>query len=383
MGPDAKRKLKSRLAALPDEPGVYLFLDDAGVVHYVGKSKSLRKRVRSYFRKSGKGDGRAFFEDIVAETVDLEIIVTDTEKEALILENNLIKKHRPRHNLVFRDDKSFLCLRITTSEEFPRIHPVRRIKRDGARYFGPFASASALRETLSLIRQRFPLRTCTPSFFSNRSRPCIRYEIHQCVAPCCSRISVEDYGALVHETILFLEGKIPELLKTLASRMRKEADALNFEEAARLRDAAGAVRKTLEKQNVMAHDLGDRDVVGLYREGEDLALAVLFVREGRVVGSSAQTHPGFLTDPEALATFIMQFYSGERRPPPTLLLPLPLPDAPLLEEILGESRGGAVKIAVPRRGPKRALLAMAGKNAAYALAHSDRASRRRAAALEA
>ncbi|MHC4597804.1 MAG: excinuclease ABC subunit UvrC, partial [Planctomycetota bacterium] len=382
MAPSKKPRLEKGLKSLPDEPGVYRFLDRNGDVLYVGKAKNLKKRVRSYFRPSGKGDGRTFFEDIVGETVDLRVIVTDTEKEALLLENNLIKKHRPRYNLVFRDDKSFLSLRLTVSETFPRIHAVRRIRRDGARYFGPFASASALRETLSLVRTRFPLRTCSPSFFANRSRPCIRYEIRQCTGPCCGRISEANYRAVVREATLFLEGKIPELLKTLRGRMMKEADTLNFEEAARLRDAARAVEKTLEKQHVEAPDLEDRDVFGLYRAGEDLALAILFVREGRVVGSSGQAHPGFPRDEEAIAATLMQFYSGERRPPPSILVPLRPPNAEVLEEVLSERRGGPVKLAAPKRGPKRALLAMAGKNAAYTLAHSDRSARRRALGLE-
>jgi excinuclease ABC subunit C len=374
--------LKRKLAALPDEPGVYLFLDEEGGVHYVGKAKSLRKRARSYFQRSGGGDGRVFFENIVDETVDLRFIVTANEKEALILENNLITEHRPRYNIDFRDDKSYLCLRLTVREDFPRLHAVRKVRKDGARYFGPFASASALRETLEFVKTRFPLRTCSAAFFANRSRPCIRHEIGHCSAPCCDRITREQYRALVRETILFLEGKVPQLVRALRARMEEEAERLHFEEAARLRDTAAAVEKTVAEQRVFSHDLEDRDVFGLYREGEDLALAVLFVREGRVVGSTGRVHPGLPSDAEALATALMQFYTGNRAPPPAVLVPVPIPETEALEEILEEKRGGPVRVRVPKRGPKRALVAMAGKNASYALVHSDRSLRRRARALE-
>ncbi|MHC5040033.1 MAG: excinuclease ABC subunit UvrC [Planctomycetota bacterium] len=379
---ERKKPLQEKLAALPHEPGVYLFIDDAKSVLYVGKAKDLRKRVRSYFTRSRSGDGRVFFPNIVEETVDLEVIVTDTEKEALILENSLILRHRPRYNIDFRDDKAYLSVRLTWKEPFPRLHPVRKIRRDGARYFGPYASASALRETLNLVKSRFPLRTCSPAFFANRSRPCIRYEMEQCRGPCCNRIDEATYRAVVKEAILFLEGKFPELTDALRTRMKEAADALNFEEAARLRDAAEAVEKTVQAQKVVSHDPEDLDVFGLYREGEELALAVLFVRGGRVVGSEGQTHPGVPENDEALASGLMGFYGGERMIPPTLLLPEDLSDRELLEEILSEKRSARVRILVPKRGPRRALVAMAGKNAAYALAHSDRFLRKRARAME-
>jgi excinuclease ABC subunit C len=373
---------QEKLASLPSSPGVYLFVDGEGDVIYVGKAKQLRRRVRSYFTRSGGGDGRTFFPNIVEETEDLECIVTDNEKEALILENILIKKHRPRYNLVFRDDKSYLKLRLTVRDPFPRLHPVRKVRRDGARYFGPFSSASALRETLALLQTRFPLRNCTDSQFANRSRPCIRHEIRQCSAPCCDRVSRDTYGSMVREAVLFLEGKIPQLVKTLRDRMNREADALRFEEAARLRDASEAVEKTLTEQKVVSYDLQDRDVFGLYREGGDMALAVLFVREGNVVGSTGASYQGFPTDEEALSASIMQFYAAENPPPPTVLVPVELPDAELLAEVLAERRGGAVHLTTPKRGQKRALIAMAGKNASLVLAHSDRSLQRRARAIE-
>ncbi len=380
MDENLRETLEKSLDALPRETGVYLFTDAGGDVLYVGKAKDLRRRVRSYFTPSA-GEGRVYAQEIRQETRDVRFIVTDNEKEALLLESNLIKKHRPPYNLDLRDDKNYLCLRLTVKDEFPRLHAVRKIRKDGARYFGPFASASALRETLRFVASRFPLRRCGHATFRNRTRPCLRHEIGQCTAPCSGRINRDDYARVVREATLFLEGKIPELAEEIRDRMKKEAEDLRFEEAAALRDLAGAVEKTLVKQNVVSHDLEDRDVFGTYREGGDLGLAVLFVRDGKVVDSKRWTHPVAAEDEDVLPAALVQFYEN-RTPPPTVLLPKPLEDEAPLADILTERRGAAVRIASPRRGPKRALVALAGKNASHALARSDRALKRNAEAME-
>lgn len=375
------QSLQDALKTLPADPGVYLFLDAKGGVLYIGKAKNLKKRVRSYFQRSA-GDGRVHFHSIVEETADCRVIVTANEKEALLLEHTLIGEHRPRYNVDWRDDKSYLSLRLTAKETFPRLHPVRKVRRDGARYFGPFSSAAALRETLNLMRSRFPLRTCRPANFRNRTRPCLRFEMGHCAGPCCGRIDEAAYGRIVREAVLLLEGRIPQLKAELRRRMEEEAEGLRFEEAARLRDVLRALEKTTTPQEVVSLGGEDRDAFGLYREGSDLAVAVLFVREGKVVGSESRTPAGFPTDEEALATAVLTLYGTERVAPPEILLPVPLPDASPLEEILGERRGKRVHLRVPARGHGRALVAMAGRNAAQALARSDRSRRKAAEGME-
>ena len=266
-----------KLTNLPSRPGVYLMRDKAGKVIYVGKAKDLRARVRSYFNRS---DGRSQIEFLVRRVEDLETLVTSNDKEALILENNLIKQYKPRYNIRLKDDKSYLSIKVTIQDPWPRIFTTRKIVKDGSRYFGPFSSAVAARETVDIIEKHFLLRNCTDHNFKNRSRPCLQYEIKRCLAPCVLAVDPEEYREQVRQASLFIEGRQHELLAELRQRMAAKAEAMEFESAAKIRDQIQAVEKTLEKQRMVSHWGADQDIFGLYREGGYIEAQVLFVRQG-------------------------------------------------------------------------------------------------------
>jgi excinuclease ABC subunit C len=247
---------------LPSRPGVYLMRDAAGKVIYVGKAKDLRARVRSYFNRS---DGRSQIEFLLRRVGDLETLVTSNDKEALILENNLIKQYKPRYNIRLKDDKSYLSIKVTIRDVWPRIFTTRKIVKDGSRYFGPFSSAVAARETVDIIEKHFLLRNCTDHNFKNRSRPCLQYEIKRCLAPCVLAVDPEEYREQVRQASLFIEGRQHELLAELRQRMAVKAEAMEFESAAKIRDQIQAVEKTLEKQRMVSHWGADQDIFGLYR----------------------------------------------------------------------------------------------------------------------
>ena len=261
---------------LPSRPGVYLMRDAAGKVIYVGKAKDLRARVRSYFNRS---DGRSQIEFLLRRVGDLETLVTSNDKEALILENNLIKQYKPRYNIRLKDDKSYLSIKVTIRDVWPRIFTTRKIVKDGSRYFGPFSSAVAARETVDIIEKHFLLRNCTDHNFKNRSRPCLQYEIKRCLAPCVLAVDPEEYREQVRQVSLFIEGRQHELLAELRQRMAVKAEAMEFESAAKIRDQIQAVEKTLEKQRMVSHWGADQDIFGLYREGGYIEAQVLFVRQ--------------------------------------------------------------------------------------------------------
>ena len=366
-------KLRRKLDRLPRTPGVYRFLDAKGKVIYIGKAKSLRARVRSYF--TGGDDGRMFYHLIVRKTHDLDFFVTGNEKEALLLECNLIKKDRPRLNIILRDDKTYLSLKVTMEESFPRVVVVRRVKKDGGRYFGPYASASAVRKTLKMVRRTFPLRTCSNANFRNRTRPCIQYEIHRCGAPCVDLQTEAEYGKIVDEMVLFLRGKNTTVLDRLRKRMDAAASALEFEAAARLRDQIRDLEKTVEGQRVSRADLLDRDVFGVSREEDALAVEAVFIREGKIVASRSYPLKTRMPTDDVLNSFLGQFYGPEREVPKEVLFPVAVEDRPTLEKILTERRGSQVRIFTPRRGDKRALLDLAAKNAEMALHRSSREER--------
>ena len=356
--------LRQKIDGLPAEPGCYLMKDRRGEVVYVGKASSLRARVRSYFQPSSS-DERAFVPLLDGLLGDLEVVVTCTEKEAVLLESTLIKQHLPRFNVVLRDDKDFIVLRIDSVHPYPRIE-VRRARereKDGARYFGPYSSASSIRETLRIVNRHFRLRTCTDKVFAARRRPCILYQIHRCPAPCVYDVPAEEYRRSVDDAIAFLEGRETDLVQRLRSRMEEDAAALRFEEAALLRDQLVAVERSLEKQRVHMGDLGDRDVVGLHREGSDLAVQVLAMREGRLVDSQALffRHQEF-PDEEALATFLTLFYD-RGPPPPEVLVPIEPDGSAALAEVLSDRRGARVALVTPQRGAKADLLDVAERNA--------------------
>jgi excinuclease ABC subunit C len=366
--------LEIDLKKFPTAPGVYLMKGAQGEVLYVGKAKQLRNRLRGYF--SAAGDGRTHIRFLMNRVSGIETIITDTEKEALILENTLIKKYRPRYNINLRDDKTYVSLRIDLREDFPTFQVVRRVRKDGARYFGPYSSSSAVRETLKLIYRIFPLRHHPLETCRRRSRPCLYHQIGQCSAPCHKLIDGADYQRLVDGAIALLSGKEREVLDTLRQRMKLVAEALDFEEAARLRDQIRAIEETTEQQNVVATGGGDQDVVGLHREGGEVEVAVLFVREGKMIGRRSYNLEWRLAEEELLSSFLQEFYGREVFIPERLLLPLAIDDADTLADWLGERKGKKVHIVVPERGAGRQLVDLARRNALESF--RERGSRREA-----
>jgi excinuclease ABC subunit C len=350
-----------KIANLPPRSGVYLMRDERGKVIYVGKAKDLRARVRAYFSNP---DGRCQIEFLVRKVADIETLVTTNDKEALILENNLIKQYRPRYNIRLKDDKSYLSIKVTTQHEWPRIFATRKIVKDGNRYFGPFSSAVAARETLDIIEKHFLLRNCTEYNFKNRSRPCLQYQIKRCLAPCVLPVSQPDYREQVRQAILFIEGKQNELLTELKQRMDEKAEALEFEAAAKIRDQIQAVEKTLEKQRMVSHWGSDQDVFGLYREGGFIEVQVLFVRQGKLTGSQSYSLEDLeFPDEEVMGALLTQFYQGHRFIPDEILLPVELDDREVREEYLRDHKGKRVSILSPQRGDRSELVEMAGQNA--------------------
>jgi len=358
-------ELRNKLDALPPQPGVYLMKDKAGEVVYVGKAASLRARVNQYFqpRSSDERSFIPFLEDLLG---DLEVMITPSEKDALLLENELIKKHRPRFNVKLRDDKNFISLRLSRTHPYPRLEVVRRIRKDGARYFGPYASASAIRETLAIVNRHFQLRTCTDQVMANRRRPCLQYQIKRCPAPCVYSVPEEEYQRSVEEVALFLEGKADELQGQLTSRMNDASSKLQFERAAQLRDQRRAIERSLEKQRTVLADTADQDVLGFYREGGLLEVQLLFFRGGRLSGgrSFSFKKQEFPTE-ELVMSFLDQYYESGALIPKELVLPISLPDAGAREALLSDRKGERVRILVPERGEKARLLEMAAENARH------------------
>ncbi|MFO0597052.1 MAG: excinuclease ABC subunit UvrC [Myxococcaceae bacterium] len=352
--------LDDKIDALPNQPGVYLMKDRAGRIIYVGKAVNLRNRVKSYFNR-GSSDSRAFVQLLDRVLGDLETVVVRTEKEALLLENELIKKHRPRFNIQLRDDKQYLCLRLDTSHPFPRLETVRRPKKDKARYFGPYSSAASIRETLRVVNRFFQLRTCTDHVLETRKRPCLLYQIGRCPAPCVYPVPPETYRANVDAVVLFLEGRSGPLVENLRERMKAAAKKLEFEEAARLRDQVIALERSLERQTIATTDSIDQDVFGLYREADRICIYILYVRGGRITGGRALHSTSDFPDGELVTSLVNQYYADENFVPREVLVPSGEVDA--LSELLTELRGGTVKVLVPQRGDKVELLALAQRNA--------------------
>ncbi|MGA9521733.1 MAG: excinuclease ABC subunit UvrC [Myxococcaceae bacterium] len=363
--------LQDKIANLPTEPGVYLMKDRSDEIIYVGKAVNLRNRVRSYFDRGG--DTRAFVPLLERILGDIETVVVTNEKEALLLENELIKKHQPRFNVKLRDDKNFICLRLDMREDYPRLEVVRRIEKDGALYFGPYSSASSIRETLRIINRYFQLRTCSDHVLHNRKRPCLLHQIGRCPAPCVYEVPREDYHRSAQEAVLFLEGKANELVARIKLRMQEAAKVLRFEEAARLRDQLRAIERSLERQHVAVGDLIDQDVFGLYREGDRLLIYVLYVRHGRITGGQAFPFSGQeFPDEELIGSFVNLYYGNGNFVPKEVLLPLKPEGIEGLEELLTETRGDRVRIMVPQRGDKTDLVRMATRNAEQSFAERKR-----------
>ncbi len=349
----------SFLSTISHGPGVYQMLGKREVL-YVGKAIDLRKRLAQYAHYSGSAHSKTAV--MLSHVRRVETILTTTEKEALILEASLIKKHRPRYNVILRDDKNYPLIKVTIKDEWPRVVVTRRRTRDGSRYFGPFASTSGMRTTLKLLFSMFPLRRCKT--VRERKRPCLNYQMGRCLAPCAGLVAKETYRAMVNEALLFLEGKNKQVLSGLERKMAQAAKELAFEQAAAYRDQIKGLQRTLEHQVVAADHALDQDVFGLARHGASVGLALLFIRAGLVSGS--QTF--FVADPigedgRILTETIMQYYSSRRQPPRELLLPLTIDDEQLVHEQLVELREGPVTFRTPKRGKRMQLMQMATANA--------------------
>ncbi|HHD62961.1 MAG TPA: excinuclease ABC subunit UvrC [Desulfobulbaceae bacterium] len=347
------------LATLSHGPGIYLMQGKREVL-YVGKARDLRKRLSQYAHFAGPIHSKTAV--MLGHVRKVETILTTTEKEALILEASLIKKHRPRYNVILRDDKNYPLIKVTLKDRWPKVVVTRRRIRDGSRYFGPFASTSSMRTTLKLLFSMFPLRRCKT--VRQRNRPCLNYQMGRCPAPCAGRADEEEYQDMVREALLFLEGKNRQVIKSLKKKMHQAAAALAFEEAALFRDQIAALNRTLEYQVVAADHILDQDIFGLARHGASVGLALLFVRAGMISGSQNF----FITDPigkdkQILSQTIMQYYSNRRHPPRELLLPLAIEDGELVREQLAELREGPVTLRIPRRGKQMQLMRMAAANA--------------------
>jgi excinuclease ABC subunit C len=372
--------LEERAAALPTSSGVYLFKDTRGEVLYVGKAKNLRARVRQYL--TGQ-DTRFKVRYLVAQARDVDGILTDTEKEALILENSLIKEYRPRYNAKLKDNSAFLHLRLDARRDWPRYTLTRTVRDDGARYFGPYPSAQKARDTLAFLERHFPLRTCTDAVMRSRVRPCILHQMHRCVAPCVEGYTDKPtYDGLLQESVLLLEGRNQELIDRLGERMRAAAAALEFERAARLRDLVRTLESIAERQKTADTKLGDRDVWALFRDGFAGCGVVVPVREGLMREPVSFPFDGAIEeDGELLSSWMNGWYDGAFIPREILACTAP-PDLEALEEVLGERRGGRVYIKVPQRGEKHELVELARTNAEHRFRRDDDADARRLSALE-
>lgn len=360
---------EEKLPALPQGPGVYWFRDARGEVLYVGKAASLRSRVRSYFSSSSTLPPK--IARMMGRVADLEFMVTDSEQEALILECNLIKRHRPRYNVRLKDDKSYPYLKIELREKWPRIYVTRHWEQDGSRYFGPFASAHSVRQTLGVLRKLFPFRTCKRNITGIDSRACLEYDIHRCVGPCIGVATEEEYRRVIRQVILFLEGRDRAVQRELKRRMEEASRKLAFERAAVLRDQIAAVEQVTQSQKISSTLRQDMDVVALAGARDLAYMQVFFIRGGRLVGREPYVVEGARdeTPGNVMASFLQQFYGASPSVPPLILLQHPVVQPSLLESWLRERRGGPVKLRVPRRGEKKGLMDMAAQNARQGLEH--------------
>ncbi|MFO0680334.1 MAG: excinuclease ABC subunit UvrC [Polyangiaceae bacterium] len=381
----AAATVAAKLDALPLSPGVYLFKDKRGAVLYVGKAKNLRSRVRSYFQ-SGGSDTRAFIPFLQHTLADLETVVTGSEKEAMILENRLIKEHKPRFNVKLRDDKEYLSIRLATDHPWPRLTLVRKPADDGVRYFGPYHSATAARRTLHLINKHFQLRTCSDAELASRRRPCLQYQIKRCPAPCVYDVDRAFYAEQTRAVALFLEGRHDTLSEELDVRMKDSARAMRFELAAVYRDQLKAIDAVRQGQRVVSTDFVDRDVLGFYREGDLVEMALLHIRGGMVADVAPFTiQDASIPDDEIVAAFVSQHYGEPAAPsspeddrrtvvpvPEEIVLPMELEGEEGIAEWLAERAGKKVVLVFPKRGPRTALLDLANDNARHAFVEKRR-----------
>ncbi len=362
--PRGRTDFSERLKAAPAKPGVYTMRGKDGAVLYVGKAASLRNRLRSYFQNPLGLEPK--IRRMVERVADFEFVITDTESEALILENTLIKRHQPPFNARLKDDKTYPYIKIDVSEDFPQVYFTRRINQDGSRYFGPFASASSVRRTLALLKRLFPYRSCTKTITGTDPRPCLEYHIKRCLAPCTGEIGKDEYREIIEQVILFLEGRTSQVVRGLDRNMRAAANELNFERAAALRDQLQAVEKVLEGQKVFHLTSETTDVIALSPAFGETWVEVFFIRQGKLIGRDHFIMSGTDDDDpaKAVTAFVKQFYDANPYVPRLILVQHTIEGVESIEDWLREKRGGRVEIRVPQRGEKRKLLEMVAQNAA-------------------
>jgi excinuclease ABC subunit C len=360
-------RFADQLRALPTRPGVYLMRDAQGRVIYVGKAANLRSRVRSYFGSPRSLEAKT--RNLSNSVADFDYIVTGTAQEALHLEATLVKRHQPFFNIRLKDDKHYPYLKVDLHDPWPRVYITRRVESDGARYFGPYASASSVRTTLDVVKKLFPWRSCTKTITGKDPRPCLDYYIHRCIAPCTSYCTRDEYDHVIRQTILFLEGRTDEVVRDLRARMDEAAEALQFERAASLRDQIRAIERVSEKQVTAYTRPVDEDVFGLARANGEACVQVFFIRGTKMIGGDHFTLDGAReeADAEVMGSFLKQFYESATYVPRRVVLPLAVPEQGLIGDWLAQRRGGALQLLVPQRGEKRRLVAMAADNARESL----------------
>ena len=364
----ADSNISEIIEKIPQRPGIYIMKGPKGEILYIGKAKSLKNRVRSYFQNSRNLHPRT--RAFIAKVADIKTLTTQTETEALILESNFIKKHQPRYNVLLKDDKHYPYLLLTTGEKYPRLVVVRRVKKDGHTYFGPYTMVKEVRETIRLIYKIFPLRQSRDALNGNAiRRPCLNHQMGRCLAPCAGGVSEEEYGRIVQDVILFLRGKNNELIDSLRKKMLSASEAQRYETAASWRDKILAVQTVLDKQKIISTSLEDQDAIAYSREGDVAMAQTLVIREGKMVGEKIfKLKCREETDnSEALSSFLKQYYANETVIPAEILLPHPIEEAGLIAEWLTEKRGKAVRLEIPQRGKKRELVSMAEENAQFSL----------------
>jgi len=367
---DPEASIKDKLAKVSAKPGVYLMKDIHGKVIYVGKARILKKRLGSYFARIENSRSRLDMktEILIRNISNFDTIITDSEKEALILESNLIKRYKPRYNVILKDDKRYPSLRLDIKNPYPNLAVVRKIAKDGALYFGPFSSSGAVQKTLKIIHKTFKLRKCKQKDFNRRTRPCLNYQIESCLAPCCLDVDNKTYDDIVKEVILFLKGRTPDLIKKIKQEMISAANVHDYEKAAVLRDKMFALEQTLEKQVAVTNDFKDRDVLGIARSEENSIVTLLFIRSGYLIGTrNFKFSETISTKSEMIGGFIRQYYDTTRFVPKEILVPAPLEDAFLTEEMVSKIKGQKVKVLSPKRGEKARLVKMACQNAKNSL----------------
>ena len=369
---------EEELKKLPASPGVYIMHDEDDAIIYVGKAISLRNRVRSYFRESTAKSPK--IEKMVSKIARFEYIVTDSELEALVLENNLIKEHSPKYNTMLKDDKTYPYIKVTLGEDYPRVLFSRQMKKDRSRYFGPFKSAFAVKDTIELINRLYKLRTCNRSLPRDigLERACLNYHIEQCSAPCQGYVSKEEYRKQVNGALDFLNGNLTQVLSGLQQKMTEASENMEFEEAIRYRDLYNSVKQVAEKQKITDSDGEDKDVIALARDGDDAVVQVFFVRDGRLIGREhfIMTGASDCSRAQILLDFVKQFYAGTPFVPKELMLQEAIEDIPVLEQWLSGRRGSRVYIRVPRKGTKEKLVELAETNARLVLSKDRERIRR-------